>query len=203
MSKEARYPISDERMKELLDKYPFLMMRNESDGSMAYGTESENISNNYYKYWDGHAWEDLWKNRYLPRLFRLYDGWSQEEKNAFRFLQVKEKFGELRIYASRSTGEDSLEGQAGIMSRWICSRCGAEPRDARGNRTIRVTDGWVSYLCPLCASVIPGETDTETAEDGILGGYCRFSGEGETHVSYRETADGWLERAKVETVRRK
>ncbi len=205
-----KYPISDEAMLDLLNKYPFLKFR-KSYGSRepAYETDAEDIENNYYKYWDGNGWEDLWKNRYLPRLFKLYDSWDDETKARFEFMDVKEKYGELRIYTSVSTGDDSLNGIAETLSSWICYDCGKEPRTADGKRVIWTTGGWITNLCEECAKKALGHRVRTSEEDCLDSmrtvqekpfGYTRFSREGDLKVIYKETEDGWLEHDHVETV---
>ena len=125
----AKFPISDADMLALLGKYPFLKHRNywKTVPDDCYHTDKENIEYNYYKYWDGSGWEDLWKNRYLPRLFKEYDSWDDKTKSGFFITDTKEKFGELRIYTSFSSGK-SLESIAEWLSGYTCQHCGAEPR---------------------------------------------------------------------------
>ena len=48
MERKVKYPISDEEMKILLDKYPFLNYRT-LDNSFCYESEEERIQHNYYK----------------------------------------------------------------------------------------------------------------------------------------------------------
>ena len=204
-----KYPISDEAMLDLLNKYPFLKFR-KAYGSRepAYETDAENIENNYYKYWDGNGWEDLWKNRYIPRLFKLYDSWDDETKAKFEFMDVKEKYGELRIYTSVSTGEDSLNEIACDLSSWICADCGAEPRE-EGHRVIWTTGGWITNLCEECARKAI-EKGVRTSFDDQLDamknvktkpfGYTVYRLGQETKVIFKETEDGWLERDHVEQI---
>lgn len=204
-----KYPISGEAMLALLNKYPFLKFR-KTYGSCepVYETDAEDIENNYYKYWDGHGWENLWKNRYLPRLFKLYDSWDDETKEKFCFTEIKEKYGELRIYTSVSTGEDSLNEIASDLSSWICADCGAEPRE-EGCRVIWTTGGWITNLCEDCARKAL-ETGLRTSFDDQLDtmknvktkpfGYTVYRLGQETKVIFKETEDGWLERDHVEQI---
>ena len=215
MSNQLKFPISDEEMKVLLEKYPFLKHRYywKPVPEDVNKTDAENIENNWYKYWDGSGWEDLWKNRYLPRLFKAYDSWSEEDKAQFCFSQVKEKFGELRIYTSFST-KDHLESIAEALSGWICARCGKEPRDQYGHRVIWTTAGWITHLCEECAK--KELRDNGVSEDDLLDeldkmkttqvkpdGFIQFSREGEIHTTYKDTPDGWYEIDKVTTYKKK
>lgn len=204
MVNETKYPISDEEMKILLDKYPFLNYH-ALDNSFCYESEEERIQHNYYKEWDGSGWEGLWK-KYLSKLFKEYETWTQEDKELFRFQDVKEKYGELRIYTSFGSGKN-LEGIAESLSGWTCEFCGKEPR-ADGKRVIWTTDGWITNLCEDCAREYleeHGFTSNELEEKLVEMkhvqerpfGYKRFSKDKTTTVTYKETPDGWLE---VDTV---
>ena len=203
-----KYPISDKDMLELLTKYPFLKYHKMyGDEGPLYDNDADNVANNNYKVWDGHGWEDLWKHRYLPRLFALYDSWDDETKAKFRFLEIKEKFGEMRIYTSFSTGEDSLNEKACSLSGWICADCGKEPRDEEGRRVIWTTGGWITNLCEDCArkslknAIRTDEEDTLESMKNVKTrpfGYTRFSTGENLKVYYKETEDGWLERDHVE-----
>ena len=131
-----RYPISDKDMLELLNKYPFLRYRDMVADKPIYYGKSKDLEYNYYKYWDGNGWEYLWKYKYLPRLFKEYDSWTESDKNHFRFLQVKEKYGSLRIYCSGYSNKN-LESIAESLSSYTCEYCGTE------------YDATLSQ-CPLC-----------------------------------------------------
>lgn len=203
-----KYPIGDDEMLDLLTRYPFLKHLNAWGSAPAYDTDAENIAHNFYKIWDGHGWEDLWKNRYLPRLFKLYDSWDDETKKKFQFAEVKEKFGELRIYTTESTGEDSLNMIAGSLSSWICYDCGKEPRDEEGRRVIWTTGGWITNLCEECAKkalekgVRTDEGDSLDEMKSVKTGpfsFIRFGNPDSIRIVFNETEDGWLERDHVET----
>ena len=215
MSNQPKFPISDEEMKVLLEKYPFLCFKSwwSSKPKFTQKTIEERIEHNYYKYFDGSGWEDLWKNRYLPRLFKACDSWSEEDKAQFYFSQVKEKFGELRIYTSFST-KDRLERIAEALSGWICARCGKEPRDQYGRRVIWTAEGWITHLCEECAKkdlradgVSEGdlldELDKMKTTQVKPDGFIQFSHEGEIRTTYKDTPDGWYEVDKVTTIQRK
>ena len=200
MVNEPKYPISDEEMMVLLDKYPFLNYR-ALDNSFCYELEEERIQHNYYKEWDGSGWEVLWK-KYLSKLFEEYETWTPEDKELFRFQDVKEKYGELRIYTSFSSGKN-LEGIAESLSGWTCEFCGKEPRED-GKRIIWTTGGWITNLCEDCAREYleeHGFTGNELEEKLVEMkhvqerpfGYKRFSKDKTTTVTYKETPDGWLE----------
>lgn len=203
-----KYPIDDDAMLDLLNKYPFLKFHNAFNGIEVYGTDAENIGNNYYKFWDGHGWEDLWKNRYLPRLFKLYDSWDENTKNKFCFTEVKEKYGELRVYTSVIVGADSINEIACDLSSWICADCGKEPRED-GHRVIWTTGGWITNLCEDCARKALAKGVRTAFDDDLASmknvktkpfGYTQYQLGSETKVVYKETDDGWLERDYVEQI---
>ena len=194
MSHEAKFPIGNDRMLELLNKYPFLKHKKVWSVNLedCYKTDAENIEHNHYKEWDGTGWEDLWKNRYLPRLFKWYDNLPEEDKKKFCFTQIKEKYGSMRIYTSFKS-DDDLETIAEWLSEYTCFSCGKEPRDAKGNRIIWQTDGWITNLCEDCAKSAVSNTD-EIKQPPAHFGYIRFSKNGNKRYLFKETADKkWLE----------
>lgn len=208
----TKYPITDENMLDLLRRYPFLKIRKiHGDGSDEYLTDEENIENNYYKIWDGSGWENLWKNRYLIRLFKLYDSWDNEKKQQFNFTDIKEKFGSLRIYTSVHT-DDRLENIAENISEYTCAECGKEPRTEDGKRVIWTTGGWITNLCKDCVRKYvlknaEGELSEEIIEQYVDNmknvqekpfGYKQYGQDSVKEVIYKETPDGWLEVDKIE-----
>ena len=67
----------------------------------------------------------------------------------FRFTQIKEKFGTLRVYSMYYTNEieeiiDKTEG----LSAYTCEICGNN-KDARATK-----DRWIRTLCPTCQKKI-------------------------------------------------
>ena len=202
MSNKAKFPISDVEMQALLKKYPFLRFRNVWSGEQIYHGKSQNLATNYYKYWDGSGWEELWKKKYLPRLFKEYDSWSKADKKSFVIIDTKEKFGELRIYTNHST---DLEYIAERISGWTCEFCGKEPRED-GKRVIWTTSGWITNLCEDCArKQIEANFDTNKIDvEKMLFemkdvkdkpfGYIRHAKDKTVTVLYKETDDGWLEK---------
>ena len=62
----------------------------------------------------------------------------------FCILQVKEKFGDLRVYAAGTTEEiDAAIDRAECKSNETCDRC--------GEKGIKRMDGWISVRCDLHA----------------------------------------------------
>ena len=209
---EAKFPISDSDMLELLKKYPFLKMRNfwKQEPDDTFKTDAENIEHNKYKIWDGSGWEDLWKNRYLPRLFKEYDSWDEETKANFFITDIKEKFGELRIYCS-GYSDKNLESIAEWLSGFTCQYCGSEPRTEDGKRVIWTTGGWITHLCRNCAIDHLHHENTNLSSDEIEKqlnemktiqekpfGFIRFSKDKDIKTIFKETSDNWLEVDRIE-----
>lgn len=206
---EAKYPISDEDMLELLKKYPFLKHRKfwAPEPTDVYDNDKDNIERNKYKIWDGTGWENLWKNRYLPRLFKEYDSWDDETKSKFFFTDVKEKYGAMRIYTTFSSVKN-LEMIAEWLSSCTCQYCGAEPRTQDGKRMSYQSYGWITNMCRNCAiehelkSTGVTEENYETELENMKSvvdkfAFKQYDGDHTTITIFKET-DGWLEIDKVE-----
>ena len=197
--------VSRIKMKRLLKKYPFLIYRNIYTGEKTYSgeEESENLKYNYYTVWNRTGWKKVWLN-YLKHVFYLYDNvWTEDEKKAFSFLQIKEKYGSLRIYTSFTDSRYNLEVIAEMLSEWTCISCGKTPRNKEGKRIIWRTTGWICPYCEKCAKKeIAGnqelsEEDKETLDSikEVNDGFKthRYSKDEEIITHYKETKDGWLE----------
>lgn len=61
----------------------------------------------------------------------------------FHFVEVKEKFGELRIYTDNSTPRiDRIIDEWSFLSGFVCEEC--------GNPNVRIMTGWVTPICYKC-----------------------------------------------------
>lgn len=93
----------------------------------------------------GNGWDDLLDKMFLV----LHSHWSRmncHEDERFSILQVKEKFGTLRVY--ESFGDDFVRGAIAMAegsSSFICERCGASGARLTGK-------GWLSTRCTKCTS---------------------------------------------------
>ena len=195
---QPKFPISDRDMQNLLQKYPFLRYRNKMTGEQCYQGRSKNVAMNWYKCFDGHGWEHLWKHKYLPALFNEYDHkMSHGEKKRFFFTDVKSKFGMLRVYVSWKLSSDT-ETFAEIISSYTCENCGDEPRDGQGHRFIYTTKGWVTNLCKNCAiEYLERQHYSKSDIDKMLNCMKHALSLDELTLSecsvITETSDGWLE----------
>ncbi len=88
-----------------------------------------------------------WKAFGGEMLKDFYEAWTHlddEQKEEFEFLQVKEKFGELRIYMCPCTSEmNEICHKYEDKSRFVCIDCGAP--------ATKITSGWILPLCDKCA----------------------------------------------------
>jgi uncharacterized Zn-finger protein len=120
--------MKEELEQKLFDEFPSLFADRtepETKSLMCYGIEVE----------DG--WYDV-LYRLCTRLVALKD------IGDFRFFQIKEKFGDLRIYANGTTQEAyGLIDMAEQESSKTCEYCGSV-------NDVRHTGKWIKTLCFTC-----------------------------------------------------
>jgi len=84
----------------------------------------------------GEGWHDL--------LRTLCEDLSKVAGPDFKFEQIKEKFGTLRIYSSGSNEEtNKLIDAAEAASQDICENCGTK-------EGVTLEGRWIRALCPSC-----------------------------------------------------
>lgn len=124
--------------KMLMDKYSFIKIK-----------DSE------------YSWiDDLepgWKKAFGEDLCKELNKAIKEEgcEDTFEFLQIKEKYGSLRLYASgfKRDGEvDKVLCKYEELSRYICGHC--------GKFATRITAGWIYPLCDDCIKKVRGESSS-------------------------------------------
>ena len=124
--------------KALCKKYPFLKK---------YIYSSKKV--NYQTTWE----DDLplgWRTAFCPQIWDELKAILEKANyvNEFRFIQIKEKWGELRMYYSGIPSEIADEVYAweekySQLSTEKCIGCG---------QTVKyMTLGWISYVCEECA----------------------------------------------------
>lgn len=127
-------------MAEYVDKYPFLKVYDIS------GKQIENLS--WWTYWDGTGWEKLWKT-FLTKCAEYYDNvFTKEQKERFKILDSKEKYGILNIITTLWIEE--LETPLEMLSKYTCIECGKQPRNSRGKHMIYRTKGYILPYCKKC-----------------------------------------------------
>lgn len=96
----------------------------------------------------GYTWldyvEEGWKIIFLEMCEKIQEVLNRTDLN-FRIIDIKEKFGEMRVYCVDSNNEiDGIIQDYSEMSRVICINCGAPAK--------YLTSSWVR---PYCANCIP------------------------------------------------
>lgn len=87
----------------------------------------------------GDGWHDL-----FVMLCEDLDEVRKEDLKDLRFVQVKEKFGRLRVYLSpNNEATNELTNEYEIASGFICERCGNAGR-------IEIREAWLKCLCRSC-----------------------------------------------------
>ena len=129
-----------EENKALLEKYPILRQRNVYTG--------EPIDNNdEYTFLDAmpQGWAKAFGIPMFEDIQNEVNTWSKEEQERFFFTDIKEKYGELRVYTSHMTDNlfKILEAYCAI-SRNVCIVCGKLD-------VPMVNRGWISPYCRDCA----------------------------------------------------
>ena len=198
----VRYPIADLDMFNLLQKYPFLRKRftdYRDDPTLCYNTDKEDIRVNWYKAWDGTGWERLWKIYFMPRLFKVYDAWEEEQKKSFQIIDTKSKFGRLVLHCSCRLPDD-MEWILEWMSEYICENCGSELKDENGRQYIYTTKGWIANLCEDCLKglIHEGENPEDLKHYADAFGYRHWVDNGFITVKYRYNQEhDWLEKSET------
>ena len=167
-----------EQRKELIEKYPYLMPRNSFTGKPVEDYDYSFIEGEY----------DLpegWLELFLQCCEDIYEPLAMDgDLETFRFAQVKEKYGSMRLYTNGATREvhDILDKYE-VLSQQVYSVCGIPA-------TV-MTYGWI---CPYCAEHVRGTMenvdDAELIE--IKTSYVRrtWSAEGTTEETI-DCTDEW------------
>lgn len=119
-----------------------------------------------YPFWKSY---NVWTRRFTGWAYSLYDwipsGWQKafgkeltedivkalradripkrKWTEALQFQDIKEKYGELRLYATTTERVAGVLGKYECLSIGYCQNCGKPAR--------YITSGWISYLCEDCA----------------------------------------------------
>lgn len=131
--------------KDLCDKYPFLIWY----GDPLYRGYSEDHDIDYT-----YTWEDElppgWRKAFCPKMWDELKAILEKANyvNEFRFVQIKEKWGTLRLYYNSVPHQISdeivaWEQKYDRMSEETCIDCGAP--------ATRMTLGWINFVCDKCS----------------------------------------------------
>lgn len=127
------------RNRQKCKRYPFLISRSWSTGKMIYLRKPYDLIEEIEKGWDiafgDFLWEDI-RNELIKFNYL----------NKVRFLEIKEKFGELRIYTNDippGCNVWNIIDDYSYLSRHICYKC--------GKPDVPITDtGWILPICKEC-----------------------------------------------------
>lgn len=137
------------RNKNLIEKYPFLKWW----GDPLYMNYKEEGEPSY-----DYTWEDEvpagWRKAFCPLMWDELKDILQKANyvEKFRFAQIKEKYGTLRLYDEGVPNEIFDEVLAWTqkyedLSAKTCIHCGADHVDY-------MTTGWITFICKECAQEI-------------------------------------------------
>ena len=140
----------EEENKKLCGKYPFLAWR----GDPLYAGYAEEGELDY-----GYTWEDEvpkgWRKAFCPKMWDELKAILEKADyvDKFRFVQIKEKYGALRLYYNGVPEEIYDELEAWVfkyekLSEEACIRCGKPAK--------YMSIGWISPWCEDCAKEITG-----------------------------------------------
>lgn len=91
-----------------------------------------------------------WKNVLQP-IFDYVEQYNKNNKEKIEFLQIKEKFGGLRVYTNFITKElNDLIEKAEEDASETCEYCGTT--DDVGT----ITSGWIKTICKKCVNKLTG-----------------------------------------------
>jgi len=123
--------------KLMIEEFPFLLPRNR--------WTDQPMENYDYSYNEWQALELGWQVNFGWRLLHELNILVQamDHPENFRITQIKEKFGEFRLYCNGGRDIQQLIDEYTQYSRTICIRCGKPATVA--------STGWISFYCDDCA----------------------------------------------------
>lgn len=137
-----------EKNKELCNKYPFLRWY----GSPLYAGYSEDGELDYSYTWEDELPEG-WRKAFCPKMWDELKEILEKHNylNEFRFTQIKEKWGCLRIYDNGAPEEayneiEAWEAKYEELSEKFCIQCGKPAK--------YISIGWISPWCENCVKEI-------------------------------------------------
>lgn len=132
--------------KILVDEFPFIGMHDPWTGEILEDYD-------YYHTWLDDI-EPGWKKTFgLDLCIELKEALLKDNSlDKFQFMQIKEKFGGLRLYSSgyEENTKNALTKYE-ELSYYICGHC--------GRQATKVSTGWIYPFCDKCAERINGKTE--------------------------------------------
>lgn len=127
--------------KELCERYPFLIPC-DWEGDIP---EDYDYSYSWLDQMPA-GWRTAFGEQMCTDIMKIIE---EDAVDDFQILQIKEKFGELRLYyAPFSQKIEDIIQKYVEMSRKTCIRCGAP--------AIWESQGWIDYYCDKCAKQVFG-----------------------------------------------
>ena len=127
--------------KELIESYPWLARRNRYNDELLEDdqwTELDDMP-------DG--WRIAFGEQMCKEMNNEMLTWSEEEYDDFRIIEIKEKYGSLRVYVNHEPEKlHEIIKKYSKMSEEICVDCGKPAR--------WISTGWVCPYCDNCAHEI-------------------------------------------------
>lgn len=139
-----------EKNKALCEKYPFLIPYDVWTGQLDKDWDYE------YTWLDDmpDGWRAAFGEQMCDEILAALNLLSENAKNEYRIIQIKEKFGELRWYSTwTSTELDNVIDKYSYISSRTCIKCG-EPAEY-------ISKGWICPWCRNCA-------DTTTTKQNFV-----------------------------------
>jgi hypothetical protein len=137
--------------KALIEEYPYLQPRKATTGEVHPDYDYQYIVGEY----------DLpegWVQLFLQACDDIREPLEKAgDLEKFRFLQVKEKYGQMRLYHSGAADEVcDILSKYEFLSEQVCSEC--------GKPAVAMTRGWI---CPYCNEHVKNFTDRGIIADPI------------------------------------
>ena len=131
--------MTTEENKTLCDKYPWLIPRNRFTGEISKTfdyryTELDNMEP---------GWRKAFGEQFCEDMQNAINNLSDDARNKFRILDIKEKYAMLRVYVNMSdVGIDGVIRKYAKMSKYICGKC--------GKSATKITTSWFYPFCDKC-----------------------------------------------------
>ena len=137
-----------EKNKKLVEKYPFLLFA--YDPMFDEDIPEERIYEFTWLDDIDPGWQKAFGEDFCDELLQALK--DDDFLDEFQFLQIKEKYGSLRIYYNGhpvgKTSTRDVIAKYEELSRYICGHCGKPAR--------YITKGWIYPLCEDCISKVQG-----------------------------------------------
>lgn len=165
--------------KALIEEYPYLQPRTMTTGDVHPDYDYQFIVGE-------HDLPRGWMRLFLQACGDIKAPLEKDgDLDRFRFMQVKEKFGRMRLYTNGATSEvNDILDKYEFLSEQACSVC--------GKPAVAMTRGWI---CPYCDEHIKKYTDRGEEVDPIevQTSFIRkvWSAEGRTETDV-DCSDEWL-----------